>query len=146
MRWLPWAAGVSAGGLTYLSLSQQPDPDLAWVKDMFPAVASLAGVFVGFAGTAKSILLAMSSTSEAVQKLKKRQGYGYVVHHFFDTVLLGLLTASLSVAGLAMDWTRATTVSGGFTAIWAGTSVGTVGAVALTTYYLYKLLIVSAEE
>ncbi len=140
VRLLPWLVGVFSGLLLACILLNDPNLPVSRMKDVLPAVASLAAVFVGFAGTAKSILLAMSDGA-VITNLKKQDGYRYVVAHFFDTAVLGLVTASASVVALALDWQHCSNLERVFAAIVAGCTLGTILSVAQTTYYLRLLLL-----
>lgn len=118
-----------------------------WVKKMLSPMAGLAGVFVGFAGTAKSVLLALSSGSKVIANLKKLGYYKDLVGFFFDTAIFGLISAVLSIVGLAFDWKEDPTfVRLGFTGVWCGATAATLVSVYFSASYLSKLLSLTADE
>jgi hypothetical protein len=115
------------------------------MKDVLPAAAGLSGVFVSFAGTSKAILLAMPS-SETLKRIKKIKAFSFIVAHFFDTVALGLITCTLSVAGLWFEWTTPSREALLVLSLIGGASLGTLMSVALSAHYLHKLLMAVADE
>lgn len=144
VRWLPWLAALSCGALAAYLLHRFGDTPLSRAKDSIGAIANLSAVFVGFAGTAQSILLTMQETS-VIKLLRARNGYRFVVAHFIDTSVLGLCTAVCSVVALTLNLDKPTVAERVAVCVVFGLALGTAASVAQTTYYLKQLLSAKPE-
>jgi hypothetical protein len=141
MLQLPWfAAAISSLAAWYL-LRQMASADVSWARGMLESVANIAGVILGFGATAQSILLAISGSSPAVANLKEQQGWSYIVGHFFQSILLGLLTCVTTVVAMAFDWTKPSDTIMILFVMLSGLSIGMLVAVGLTAHYLHLLLL-----
>ncbi|TGK51126.1 hypothetical protein [Leptospira kanakyensis] len=97
----PYIIALLCSILSYKFSSYIPYPN---IPTILPQTMTFGGIIVGFFATTLTILYSIDESKTLIKKIKKADYYDLIVSYLFQTIYSGFILASISTAGLFMNF------------------------------------------